>query len=133
MSVNNIQGPTKFCKHCGGKISEKAVFCPLCGCQVEEIVSQNNNHNQPIIINNSNTNVNSATAVAAVGGVVVGSPKNKWVALLLCICLGVFGAHKFYEGKILTGILYLCTVGICFIGVIIDIIALLGKPTTYYV
>ena len=55
------------------------------------------------------------------------------VALLLCIFLGEFGAHKFYEGKIGMGILYLCTCGLCGIGWIIDIIALIGKPNPYYV
>ena len=29
----------------------------------------------------------------------LGTPKNKYVALVLCIWLGFFGAHKFYEGK----------------------------------
>lgn len=44
-NVNNTeqtQGNTKFCKHCGGKIAEKAVICPLCGCQVEQIGNNQN-------------------------------------------------------------------------------------------
>lgn len=62
-----------------------------------------------------------------------GRMKNKWVALLLCIFLGLLGAHKFYEGKIGMGILYLLTGGLFCIGWIIDIIAILGKPNPYYV
>jgi|TARA_B110000240_G_C13252268_1_gene347972 TM2 domain-containing membrane protein YozV len=34
--------------------------------------------------------------------------------------LGVFGLHRFYMGKIGTGILYLCTFGLFFVGVIYD-------------
>lgn len=60
-------------------------------------------------------------------------PKNKWTAFLLCLIFGVFGAHKFYEGKIGMGILYLLTVGLFGIGWLIDLIVLLGKPTYYYV
>ena len=60
------------------------------------------------------------------------SPKSKWVSLFLCIFLGVFGIHKFYEEKILMGILYICTGGLLGIGVIIDIIALIFKPNPYY-
>lgn len=30
---------------------------------------------------------------------------NKWIALALCILLGYLGLHRFYEGKIATGIL----------------------------
>ena len=58
--------------------------------------------------------------------------KSKWVSFFLCIFLGVFGAHKFYEGKILLGILYACTGGLAGIGVIIDAISLFFKPNPYY-
>ena len=58
--------------------------------------------------------------------------KNKWIAFLLCLFLGVLGIHKFYEGRILFGILYLCTGGIFGIGVVIDLIILLFKPNPYY-
>ena len=40
-----------------------------------------------------------------------------WV--LLCF-LGVFGLHRFYQGKIGTGIVYLLTCGLFFIGIIYD-------------
>ncbi|MBQ6270615.1 MAG: TM2 domain-containing protein [Clostridiales bacterium] len=62
-----------------------------------------------------------------------GKACNKTVALLLCICLGYFGAHKFYEGKAGTGLIYLCTFGLFGIGWLIDILALCAKPSTYYV
>lgn len=39
------------------------------------------------------------------------SDKSRTVALALCIPLGVFGAHRFYVGKIGTGLLQLCTLG----------------------
>lgn len=56
---------------------------------------------------------------------------NKWVALLLCLLLGPFGAHKFYEGKNVMGVIYLFTVGLFGIGWVIDIFALLCKPHYY--
>ena len=39
------------------------------------------------------------------------SEKSRAVALAVCIPLGVFGAHRFYVGKIGTGILQLFTFG----------------------
>ena len=53
------------------------------------------------------------------------SDKSKTVALLLCIFLGLFGIHRFYVGKIGTGLLYLFTVGLFGIGWIVDIVRIL--------
>lgn len=39
------------------------------------------------------------------------SDKSRGVALALAIVLGVFGAHRFYAGKVGTGLLQLCTFG----------------------
>ena len=119
---------TKFCKHCGGKIPAAAVICTHCGCQVEEM---KHNEQPNIVINNANTNTNTNTNVnPAMFGVRV---KIKWVAFLLCLFLGYIGAHKFYEGRIGMGILYLLTVGLFGIGWFIDCIILLCKPNPYYV
>ncbi|MBQ8869280.1 MAG: TM2 domain-containing protein [Oscillospiraceae bacterium] len=119
---------TKFCKHCGAKIPVDAVLCTACGRQVEELKS---NAAQPsVVINNSNSNVNSNVNN---NGAMLARQKNKWVALILCILLGYFGAHKFYEGKAGMGILYLFTVGLFGIGVFIDFIVILLKPNPYYV
>lgn len=58
--------------------------------------------------------------------------KNKWVSFFLCLFFGVLGVHKFYEGRVLLGILYLFTGGLFVIGVIIDLIRLFFKPNPYY-
>lgn len=71
-----------------------------------------------------------AQAAAASGNQ---KPKNKWCALILLILLGWLGVHKFYEGKIVLGVVYILTRGLFFIGVIVDLALILRKPTTYYV
>jgi TM2 domain-containing membrane protein YozV len=56
------------------------------------------------------------------------SDKNKITALLLCIFLGGLGVHRFYVGKIGTGIVWLLTGGVLGIGWLIDIIMIaVGK------
>jgi len=119
---------TKFCKHCGATIPSDAILCTACGRQVEEM---HGSSAQPsIVINNSNANSN-ANVNTMVGR--YGRPKNKWVAFLLCFFLGYLGAHKFYEGRTGSGILYLLTGGIFGIGWFIDTIILLFKPNPYFV
>lgn len=59
-------------------------------------------------------------------------PKSKWAASFLCLFFGVLGIHKFYEGRVLLGIVYLLTLGLCGVGVVIDLVILLFKPNPYY-
>ncbi len=47
--------------------------------------------------------------------------KSKLIALLLCIFLGYIGIHRFYAGKIGTGVFYFFTGDLFGIGWIIDI------------
>ena len=119
----------RYCQFCGKQIHEEAVVCTGCGRQVQEFKGNTNNQQQPsqnpnIIINN--------TAIANANG---GRQKDKMLAIILC-CIGFFGIggiHKFYEGKVFMGIIYLLTCGFFFIGTIIDLIVLLCKPNPYYV
>lgn len=50
------------------------------------------------------------------------SPKSRLAAFLLCAFVGVFGVHRFYVGKIGTGILMLVTLGGLGIWSLIDLI-----------
>lgn len=126
-SCGALRPGKKFCQNCGQAIDVDCVVCPKCGKQVSQLKQE-----QPqIVINNANNNTN--TNINRVGGFAMGRPKDKWVAFLLCLFLGIFGAHKFYEGKIGMGILYLFTVGLFGIGWFIDLIVLLLKPNPYYV
>ncbi len=56
------------------------------------------------------------------------SNKSKGVAFCLCLFLGYLGVHRFYAGKLGTGLLWLCTGGIAGIGWLVDLVIILcGK------
>ncbi len=62
--------------------------------------------------------------------VVLKSSRSWLTTLLLCIFLGVFGAHRFYAGKIRTGVIWLLTGGCLGIGWIVDLVyIIMGKFT----
>ena len=52
------------------------------------------------------------------------SSKNWSIALFLAIFLGYLGVHRFYVGKIATGILWFLTVGLFGIGYVVDLIVI---------
>ena len=96
---------TKFCSSCGKEVNENAVICVNCGCSLE-----NKNGSVNVTINTGAQNT---------------SPKSRLVAFLLCTFLGSLGIHRFYVGKVGTGILWLLTLGCFGIGTLIDWIVIL--------
>lgn len=120
----------RYCPSCGTEIADPGVTeCPNCGAFVPKAEPAVSATQPSIIIQNTNTNTNTNTVPVVLGK----TPKNKWVAFVLCLFLGYLGAHKFYEGRIALGILYLVTFGLFGIGWLIDCIILLTKPNPYYV
>ena len=120
---------TIYCSTCGQQIAKVARACPFCGAPVYQNLPRE--VPQQIIINN---NANTVQAGDGYGPVPAGlRAKDKWIALLLWFFLGYVGAHKFYEGKILMGIVYILTVGLFGIGWVVDFFVLLFKPNPYYV
>lgn len=96
------------CEYCGYKEAAPS-YTATAAQQAQQPVYQSQ-----VIINNQ--------PVQPTGVVMGVSRKNRIVALLLCIFLGTLGAHRFYVGKIGTGILYLFTMGLFGIGWVIDIV-----------
>jgi len=64
------------------------------------------------------------------------SSKSRLACLLLCLFLGVLGAHRFYAGKIGTAVLMILTAGGLGIWIVVDLIFIItgvfrdkeGKP-----
>ena len=56
--------------------------------------------------------------------------KNWLATVLLCLFLGGIGVHRFYVGKVGTGILQLITLGGCGIWTLIDLIMIITGSFT---
>jgi TM2 domain-containing membrane protein YozV len=65
---------------------------------------------------------NSRVSLPPVRVVVNPSDRSRLAALLLCVLLGWLGAHRFYVGKVGTGVLWLFSLGFLGIGVIYDLV-----------
>lgn len=95
----------KYCRECGNEILEMAAICPKCGCPTNGSLDPSK-----------------------------GRVCNKTTAALLAFFLGGLGAHKFYEGKIGMGILYLLFVWTYIPALIalIEFVVILCKPGKEY-
>ena len=159
MNLNNNN--SKICTNCGAWMPIDAVSCFRCGAPFVYPTMSNPNPNlQPVNYPSGNPqaanrqrsdnpsrrqqkkkaahtqNHKNHTEAANITITISdenGSWKNKWTAFFLCLFLGWIGAHKYYEGKIGTGLLYTFTVGLCGVGWFIDIFKYACKPNPYFV
>ena len=111
-----------FCSSCGKELPAQAAFCPACGAAVAGA--------NPAGAASGGASARPASLrpyPSSRSGVAV-SNKSRLAALLLCLFLGWLGVHRFYVGKIGTGIVWLLTGGVFGIGWIIDIVMIaVGK------
>lgn len=111
-SFDDFAGKTKICKKCRETMPEDSFYCLNCENAFPE---------QDIEFEAIRRKINMQT----------GTWHNKWIALILCVFFGWLGIHRFYEGKVFTGLFYLFTLGFFGSGWIVDIVRLAKKPNPY--
>jgi len=103
-----IEPPTHHMPEWSGRLRPR--FCPKCGHELLSVGDYCSQCGLPIPPDERLYDEPDA------------SRSSRLVALLLCALLGYLGVHRFYVGKIGTGILWLCTGGLFGIGYVVDLI-----------
>ncbi len=106
-----------YCTNCGKEVADDALYCPHCGAKQEEKATATDTIHVEVVTNEQTSEVSSYS---------------RGMALILAFvaCFGVSGIHRFYVGKIGTGILWLLTGGCFGIGTLIDIIMIASGSFT---
>lgn len=140
------------CKNCGAEVGIEYRLCPYCHSEIDYP-----DDDQPVIIqhiyntpppnqqypnqqylnqqypnqqypNNQYPNYNTPYQNQPYNPYV--SSKSKVMAITMCIVFGGFGIHRFYVGKVGTGILYMFTLGLFGIGWIHDVVKICTNTFT---
>ena len=102
-----------FCPNCGKENPNDSYYCRSCGFSLKAGAPA------------AGPGLQSSGAGPAAPRENAYRFKSKWTAFFLCLVLGWLGGHRFYAGKIGTGILYALTFGGLGFGWFMDLFAIL--------
>lgn len=111
----------RYTKKAGGG-SRTTASIPGTGIAYTQDYGKKNNHKSTNARQSTSTPIARTSPTEVIKEV---RPKNTLTELLLCIFLGIFGAHRFYTRKWGTAVLYLFTGGIFYIGWAVDLIRII--------
>ena len=101
------------CEYCGTPLPYDVDRCPGCGARCEIVkdpakttFSERINVATDKLAKKLSANNNRAARAIAM--------------FVVCLCFGVIGVHRFMEGKIVTGLLWMFTGGLFLVGYIVD-------------
>lgn len=134
-----------LCLNCGAELSNKSVYCQYCGqknylpkdfknpaeLNDTDALSPMNRHrpyqrtpvqkyrspDHPFVSPAFQSSIHTTDFFY--------SPKRRGIAALLCLFLGIFGFHRFYVGKIGTGLIWFLKFGLCGVGFFLDLFMIL--------
>lgn len=103
------------CEYCGSYVPDDKNKCEACGAwcvAAEKPEKANAAETAPVI-----DKINAAADKIKLSDSAVRSI----TVFIVCLLLGYLGVHRFIQGKIFTGLLWLFTGGLFFLGYIVDV------------
>lgn len=117
------------CADCGANLKRGQDACEYCGnLHPHAFRAQPERQLPPVVVNihqGMTPQEAQQWADAQYQKGAVRSDKSRWMAFFFCVFFGYLGVHKFYLGKIGTGIVYLLTFGVFGMGWAVDTLLLL--------
>ena len=113
------------CEYCGSLVPDDKNKCDACGagCAREVEKTAPIPSSAPIVpqppVDNAKNNIGTASDGKFISN---NGVLNSLVIFLVCVFFGMLGLHRFIQGKIFTGILWLITLGLLGIGYFADIV-----------
>ena len=113
------------CEYCGSLVPDDKNKCDACGawCAQEVEKTAPIPSSAPIVpqppVDNAKNNIGTASDGKFISN---NGVLNSLVIFLVCVFFGMLGLHRFIQGKIFTGILWLITLGLLGIGYFADIV-----------
>jgi len=111
----------KTCRNCGFEMPDTENFCGQCGSAV---YAQQQYAPQPAQYAPPAGQYQQPMYYAGQPQIAQYSNKDTTTTMLLCLFLGIWGVHRFYVGKIGSGIVYFLTAGVFGIGSLIDMFSI---------
>lgn len=117
-----------FCKECLVEVKGRMYCKDDLGNVLDEAKQSSAGAVPTINISNSNESSNTNANMNLNGAYGLPPRKSKMTALILCILgfFGLAGLHRMYVGKVGSGVVHLFTYGICGVGTVLDLIAIVS-------
>ena len=113
------------CEYCGSLVPDDKNKCDACGawCAQEAEKTAKIPSSAPIVPQSPADNAKNNVGTVSDGKFISNKGVlNSLVIFLVCVFFGMLGLHRFIQGKIFTGILWLITLGLLGIGYFADIV-----------
>ena len=119
------------CEYCGTPRHKGEIKCPACGAYYPDTDHLEEKEKNPVVIYDETGGTGRTADPSANDERGFDSPRGKKLTdailyFVVTLLFGIVGVHRFMKGKIVSGILWVCTAGVFGFGYIYDLVFAFG-------